>query len=128
MIKPPRKPLKSTLSFQFQPNFQVQSKKAQADASTLQKAFLALLLLAGLHLMLMIGVEARRYMRGEQKLNELHQSIEQLQRNIFEQEAIAQHQGDARYMESLARAQGFIYPNESRIITQKGSSSFANKP
>ncbi len=83
-------------------------------ASTL---FIIIALVGGLQALLMIGIEANRWLRSQREISRLEADIRGLKQEAAELEAIIAHKDDAQYREQLARLQGFVYPDENLFVT-----------
>ncbi len=79
--------------------------------------FLLLAAVGSLHAVTMLGVEAWRSFAGRQEVTRLHQDIGALQFEIDGLQAVVDHAADTSYREQLARCLGFIYPDETRVVT-----------
>ncbi len=74
-------------------------------------------LVGGLHALLMLGLEGGRALYTRREVVRLEAEISALQAEADTLEAVALHQNDPAYREQLARAAGFIYPDEDRVMT-----------
>lgn len=74
-------------------------------------------LVGGLHALLMLGLEGGRALYTRREVARLEAEIETLQAEADTLQAVVAHQNDPVYREGLARAAGFIYPDEDRILT-----------
>lgn len=64
----------------------------------------------------LLFVEADRTLRHRTAITHLEQEIDQLQREADELRAVAGRAGDEAFREQLARRQGFLYPDETRVV------------
>ena len=79
---------------------------------------LTLLALVGsLHALVMLGVETNRWLYSRGEIMRLERDLIGIEGEIGELEATIDHRYDASYRESLARLQGFVYPDEVRYVT-----------
>lgn len=102
------------------------SAAADTDASPLHAlrraerrglSLLGVVALVGcLHLVFMIGVELDRTVRHRASITALEAELDALAAEAAELRAAYEHADDAAYREQLARSQGFLYPNETRLI------------
>ncbi|UCH27412.1 MAG: hypothetical protein JSV66_07180 [Trueperaceae bacterium] len=76
-----------------------------------------LVVLGSVHALFMIGVESYRAVQSHQAISRLHSEIDNLEQDIQVFNAVIENGGDPLYREQLARRQGFIYPEELRIVT-----------
>lgn len=92
--------------------------------------FLLLAIVGSLHALSMIGVETWRSVVGQQEVTRLQNDIAALELEIGGLQAVVDHARDDRYREQLARCLGFIYPNETRVITllEPGSEPLLSGP
>jgi cell division protein FtsB len=65
----------------------------------------------------MIGVESYRAVQSQQAIARLNSEIDHLEQDIQVFNAVIENGDDQQYREQLARRQGFIYPEELRIVT-----------
>ena len=77
----------------------------------------ALMVLGSLQVLFLFGVEAVRYVHARTDVVRLQQQVGQLEAEAAELQAVADHANDASYRESLARLQGYMYPDEVRAIS-----------
>ena len=80
--------------------------------------FTVIALVGGLHALLMIGLEGGRYLYTQREVTRLSADIDALQEETRTLQAVLRHQGDPVFREQLAREQGFIGPDETRVLTQ----------
>ncbi len=79
---------------------------------------LTLLALVGtLHALVMLGVETNRWLYSRGEIARLERDLSNIEGEIGALEAAIAHRYDASYRESLARLQGFVYPDEVRYVT-----------
>lgn len=64
----------------------------------------------------MIGVEVNRALQTAPAVRQLQLDISQLQREAERLQAIIDNGDTVQYREQLARRQGFIYPDETRVF------------
>lgn len=64
----------------------------------------------------LLFVEADRTLRHRTAIAQLEQEIDQLQGEADELRAVASRAGDEAFREQLARRQGFLYPDETRVV------------
>lgn len=81
--------------------------------------FTVLALVGGLHALLMLGLEGGRALYTRREVVRLEAEISALQAEASALEAAVAHGNDLAYREQLARAAGFIYPDEDRILTSR---------
>lgn len=74
----------------------------------------------GLHVLVMLGLEAHRTLESRREIARLEGDIAELDREISELRGVTAHRTDAAYREGLARSQGFVYPDEIlyRTVTE----------
>lgn len=73
-------------------------------------------LLGSLQVLFMIGVELDRTIRHRAAIESLEAELDELAREAESLRAIEGHARDDAYREQLARAQGFMYPDETRVV------------
>ncbi|MDZ7799846.1 MAG: hypothetical protein U5K81_03505 [Trueperaceae bacterium] len=78
--------------------------------------------LGALQLLFLIGVELDRTVRHRAAIDELRQQVESLRAEADALHAVAEHADDDAYREQLARLQGFMYPDETRVVVLRDSS------
>ncbi len=97
------------------------NKSTKTKAYDVQKGasllFLTIAIVGSLHILVMLGIETRRYFRTSHAIANLQVKIAIDQATLLELREIEAHKYDDRYREQLARKQGFIYPNEQRYVT-----------
>ena len=76
-----------------------------------------LALVGSLHALFMLGVETNRWLYSRGEITRLERDLASIEGEIGELEAVIDHRYDASYRESLARLQGFVYPDEVRYVT-----------
>lgn len=72
-----------------------------------------------LQLLYLNFVEADRLFVHEREIGRLEREVEAMRSERNALAAVADHARDEAYREQLARKQGFIYPDELRVITQR---------
>lgn len=72
--------------------------------------------LGALQLLFLIGVELDRTVRHRAAISELRADVADLRAEADALRAVEAHADDPRYREQLARLQGFMYPDETRVI------------
>lgn len=77
----------------------------------------ALMVLGSLQVLFLLGVEGVRYAHARTDVVRLQGQVGQLEAEAAELQAVADHANDAPYRESLARLQGYMYPDEVRAIS-----------
>jgi hypothetical protein len=100
---------------------------AQARATAMKAGpargarFLLLLIvsLGSVHVLFMLGVEGLRLGRAEISIGRLEREVSALEREAEGLRAVIEHGDDQAYREQLARRQGYMYPDEARIITSE---------
>ena len=80
--------------------------------------FTVIALVGGLHALLMIGLEGGRYLYTQREVTRLSADIDALQEETRTLQAVLRHRDDPVFREQLAREQGFIGPDETRVLTQ----------
>lgn len=80
--------------------------------------FTVIALVGGFHGLLMLGLEGSRLVYTSREVTRLEADIGTLQEDIRTLQAVVKHRGDPMFREQLARAQGFIHPDETRILTR----------
>jgi cell division protein FtsB len=83
--------------------------------------FLLLLIvsLGSVHVLFMLGVEGLRLARAEISIARLEREVSALEREAEGLRAVIEHGDDQAYREQLARRQGYMYPDEARIVTSE---------
>lgn len=95
-------------------------KRVANRSATARGARWLLLLLVSfgsVQVLFMIGVEVLRLARAEMTLTRLEREVGALEAEAQELQAVIEHREDERFREQLARRQGYMYPDESRIVT-----------
>lgn len=72
--------------------------------------------LGALQLLFLIGVELDRTVRHRAAISELRTDVAALRAEADALRAVESHADDERYREQLARLQGFMYPDETRVV------------
>ncbi|MEX2534286.1 MAG: hypothetical protein WD273_01695 [Trueperaceae bacterium] len=80
---------------------------------------LLLVSFGSMHVLFMLGVEGLRLARAEMSINRLEREVGTLEGEARELQSIIEHGDDERYREQLARRQGYMYPDEVRIVTSE---------
>lgn len=80
--------------------------------------FTVIALVGGFHALLMLGLEGSRLVYTSREVTRLGADIGVLQEDIQTLQAVVRHRNDPVFREQLARAQGFIQPDETRILTR----------
>lgn len=91
--------------------------KNALNSKGVELLFLGIALVGNLHLLIMLGIEIKRYIHTYNDIIILNKKLIQGQEELAELLATKAHEYDDRYREQLARAQGFIYPDEKRFVT-----------
>lgn len=78
---------------------------------------LVLLAVGSVQVVFMLGVEGLRLFRSETAITRLEREVQALEEEAAQLEAVIEHADDERYREQLARRQGYMYPDESRVVT-----------
>ncbi len=68
------------------------------------------------HLTFLVAVEANRYLRLGATVEALEADVQANRSEAAELRAVAERANDAMFREQLARMQGFMFPDETRII------------
>ncbi len=92
------------------------SEKPKRDWGSL--FFTVIALVGGFHALLMLGLEGSRLVYTSREVTRLGADISVLQEDIQTLQAVVRHRNDPAFREQLARAQGFIQPDETRILTR----------
>ena len=94
-------------------------EKPKGSARPGGAAFLlmVLALVGSLHALVMLSVETNRWLYSRGEIARLERDLTSIESEIGELEAVSDHRYDASYRESLARLQGFVYPDEVRYVT-----------
>lgn len=80
--------------------------------------FTVIALIGSFHGLLMLGAEAGRLIYTNRDVVRLEAEVAALDAETRELQAIVNHQNDPVFREQLAREQGFIGPNETRVMTR----------
>lgn len=80
---------------------------------------LAIVSLGSIHVLFMIGVEVLRLARAEMSISRLEGQVSTLEREAEALQAIIEHRDDRSYREQLSRRQGYMYPDEVRVVTSE---------
>lgn len=80
--------------------------------------FTVIALVGGFHALLMLGLEGSRLVYTSREVTRLGADIDVLQEDIRTLQAVVRHRNDLVFREQLARAQGFIQPDETRVLTR----------
>lgn len=94
-------------------------KTSAAPARGARWLLLLLISFGSVHVVFMLGVEGLRLARAEMSINRLEQEVQALEAEAAGLRAIIEHADDHRYREQLARRQGYMYPDEVRIVTSE---------
>lgn len=78
----------------------------------------AIAVVGTLQLLYLNFVEADRLFVHKREISRLEREVDQMRAERNALAAIADHAFDDEYREQLARKQGFIFPDELRVITQ----------
>ena len=78
--------------------------------------FMLLAIIGSIHTSTMIGIETHRILVNAQEIERLNADIALIQNEIAIMDSVISHTDDV-YMEQLARCQGFIFPDETRYMT-----------
>lgn len=92
------------------------SKRPKRDWGSL--FFTVIALVGGFHALLMLGLEGSRLVYTSREVTRLEADIGVFQEDIRTLQAVVRHRNDPVFREQLARAQGFIQPDETRILTR----------
>lgn len=71
-----------------------------------------------LHLLYLGYVEADRMVVQRREVHRLEREVAALESEIVALREVAAHADDASFRELLARKQGFVFPDELRVVTQ----------
>lgn len=94
------------------------SSDNQREALSLSVLLTTLLIMAGtFHVVAMIVVETNRWLEARAQIARLERDISTIRADINTLETQLVYRNDDGVLEQLARRQGFIYPNETRVIT-----------
>lgn len=72
-----------------------------------------------IHVLFMIGVETVRLVRSEKAIARLEREVATLEREAQGLRSVVEHADDPSYREQLARRQGYMYPDEARVVTSE---------
>lgn len=78
---------------------------------------IALAVIGSLHLFVLLGVEFDRNLVSGREVARLEGDVRALTAELERLEEVAAHGDDLAYREVLARKQGFVYPEESLLVT-----------
>lgn len=92
------------------------AKRALVKLRPSSLIFMLLAIVGSFHAMSMIGIESYRILTNSAQIEHLNSDIAVIKEEIAALDAVIEHTDDV-YMEQLARCQGFIFPNETRYIT-----------
>lgn len=81
--------------------------------------FTVIAVIGSLHAMFMLTRESGLLIYTHREVARLEADIGKLQREIRTLQAVIDHKDDPVFREQLARQQGFIYPDETRILTRR---------
>ena len=93
--------------------------RSAAPARGARWLLLLLVAFGSVHLLFMLGVEGLRFMRAQVSIERLEREVAGLEAEARELQAIIDHADDESYREQLARRQGYMYPDETRIVTSE---------
>ncbi len=79
---------------------------------------MVLMLLGSAQVVFLLGVEAFRYVEVRRQVTSLEQQVQGLTAESTQLQAIADHASDDHFRETLARLQGYMFPNEIRAVTR----------
>ena len=91
--------------------------RSAAPARGARWLLLLLIAFGSVHLVFMLGVEGMRLVRAEMSIDRLEREVNALEAEARSLEAVIEHGDDENYREQLARRQGYMYPDEVRIVT-----------
>jgi cell division protein FtsL len=81
--------------------------------------FTVIAVVGSLHAMFMLTRESALFVYTNQEVTRLAADISELQNEIRTLQAVIEHKNDLGFRGQLARLQGFIYPDETRILTRR---------
>lgn len=81
------------------------------------RLLVALAVIGTLHLFFLIAVELNRDLVHRREITRLSAEVTTLQDELTALQEVAERGADLQYREALARNQGFVYPNESLLVT-----------
>lgn len=79
--------------------------------------FVIVACLGSVHALGMITLEVNRTLYHHRETQRLEQDIADIQRDISHFEQVIERENDPRLREQLARRNGFVYPDEERLVT-----------
>lgn len=87
--------------------------------------FTLIALVGGVHALLLVGLEANRFVYTESEIARLEGEIAAFTQESGELRAVIRHRNDLPFREQLARKHGFVHPDELRVLTrpQRGNDS-----
>jgi hypothetical protein len=94
-------------------------RRRAAVARGAHRVLVALALVGSLHALFLLGVESWRFVSERQAVTRLDNQVGDLKSEALGLRQVIDHANDTRYREDLARRQGFMYPNETRAVTQQ---------
>lgn len=92
------------------------SQRPKRDWGSL--VFTVIALVGGFHALLMLGLEGSRLVYTHREVTRLEADISTLREDVRTLQAVVKHRNDPVFREQLARAQGFIRPDETRVLTR----------
>lgn len=98
------------------PDVVEEAPRERAAARGAHAVVTVLMLLGCAQVLFLLGVEGLRYVRARQDVGRLEQQVAVLEGQRAELQAVADHASDAAYRESLARLQGYMFPDEVRAV------------
>lgn len=87
------------------------------DRRAPHRLLVALAVIGTLHLFFLIAVELNRELVHRREITRLTAEVTALEDELTALQEIAKRGDDLQYREALARNQGFVYPNESLLVT-----------
>lgn len=93
------------------------AKNEQQNRKGRQRIFTVVALLLVLHVGAMITIEVYRASLSRYEIARLERDIAGLEQERARLAEVITHRDDAVFREQLARKQGFVYPDERRLIT-----------
>ncbi|MDZ7703056.1 MAG: hypothetical protein U5L04_01055 [Trueperaceae bacterium] len=94
-----------------------QAKNQQRSRKARQRIFVVVALVLVLHVGAMITVEVYRASLSRYEIARLERDLAGLEQERTRLAEVIDHRDDAVFREQLARRQGFVYPDEQRLIT-----------
>lgn len=76
----------------------------------------AVALVGAVQVIFMIGVEVNRALQAGPAVRQLELDVAELEREVARLQAVIANGGNDEYREQLARRQGFIGPDETRVF------------